>query len=181
MASKIRHGLFISIIMIGLFFLSNITSHAQTVHYFYDDLNRLWQVIYDTGTVIQYNYDEVGNRTAEIVQLDATAPTGTIDINSGEVLTGSANVTLTLSCTDSFNCFQMQFSNSNQSGSYSTPEDYGTSKEWVLTSGDGSKTVYVKFKDMAGNWSNPYIYNIFLDTTCSNPPVKIGSVSYPSL
>jgi hypothetical protein len=34
-----------------------------------------------------------------------------------------------------------------------------------LTSGDGVKTVYVKFKDAAGNWSTAYSASIILDTT----------------
>ena len=42
----------------------------------------------------------------------------------------------------------------------------------MLTTGDGSKTVYVQFKDGAGNISSPAADNIILDTT---PP--LGAVS----
>ena len=45
---------------------------------------------------------------------------------------------------------QMQFSNDNST--WSEPENYATSKSWVLTSGNGLKTVYAKFKDVANNW-----------------------------
>lgn len=34
--------------------------------YTYDDLNRLLQVEYDDGTVIEYVYDEVGNRVQKV-------------------------------------------------------------------------------------------------------------------
>ncbi|MDP3028708.1 MAG: RHS repeat domain-containing protein [Deltaproteobacteria bacterium] len=34
--------------------------------YTYDDLNRLLQVEYDDGTVIEYVYDEVGNRLQRV-------------------------------------------------------------------------------------------------------------------
>ena len=46
-----------------------------------------------------------------------------------------------------------------------TWEDYDTSKEWTLTSGDSLKTVYIKVKDRAGKISDIYSDNITLDTT----------------
>ena len=49
MPSKRRHGLFIIITVIGLFFASVLTSYAETVNYIYDDLNRLIRVVYDNG------------------------------------------------------------------------------------------------------------------------------------
>jgi hypothetical protein len=56
----------------------------------------------------------------------------------------------------------MQFSNDNVT--YSTPEAYGTTKSWTLSAGDGTKTVYAKFSDAAGNWSAPYSDTIDLIT-----------------
>ena len=56
----------------------------------------------------------------------------------------------------------MQFSNDNLT--YSAPEAYATTKSWTLSTGDGLKSVYVKFKDAAGNWSNPVSDSITLDT-----------------
>jgi hypothetical protein len=90
----------------------------------------------------------------EIYTLDTTPPTGTIIINLGAAFTDNPSVTLTLTCSDNLSCSQMQFSNDNVT--YSTPEPYGTTKSWTLSSGDGIKTVYVKFKDVAGNWSTAY-------------------------
>lgn len=57
----------------------------------------------------------------------------------------------------------MQFSDDNSS--WSAAEAYTAGKSWALSSGDGSKTVYVKFKDGAGNWSQVYSDTITLDTT----------------
>jgi hypothetical protein len=56
----------------------------------------------------------------------------------------------------------MEFSNDN--AVWSTPEDYNTSKMWTLSSGDGLKTVYVKFQDGAGNWSDAISDSITLQT-----------------
>ena len=96
------------------------------------------------------------------VQVD-TPPSGTVSINSGAAYTLTTAVTLSLSATDdSGTVSQMQFSNDNVT--YSTPEPYATTKSWTLTSGDGPKTVYVKFKDPAGHWSNPVPDSITLDT-----------------
>jgi hypothetical protein len=57
----------------------------------------------------------------------------------------------------------MQFSNDNVT--YSTAQTYATSKSWTLTTGNGTKTVWARFKDTPGNWSTPYSDTILLDTT----------------
>ena len=94
--------------------------------------------------------------------IDTTPPTGTITINGGATAASTANVTLTLSASDANGVVSMQFSNDNTS--WSSPESYATSKAWTLASGDGSKTVYVKYKDGAGNWSAAISAAIVLDT-----------------
>jgi len=171
MPSRIRHGLLISLIFISLFVMWFGNSHAETINYIYDELNRLIRVEYGDGTVIEYTYDKVGNRQQKTI-IDAVPPTGTITINSGAAFTNNTNVTLTLSCSDAYGCSQMQFSNDNVT--YSTAEAYATSKAWTLTSGDGTKTVYAKFKDTAGNWSTVYSDMILLDATApattASPP-----------
>jgi YD repeat-containing protein len=39
-----------------------IPAFAENIQYTYDDLNRLTQVTYEDGTIINYTYDEAGNR-----------------------------------------------------------------------------------------------------------------------
>lgn len=111
---------------------------------------------------------------------DTTPPTGTIKINNDTAYTNSTSVTLNLSATDSGsgmgNGAQMQFSNDGTT--YSTAETYATTKTWTLTSGDGTKTVYVKYKDAAGNWSTPISDTIILDTT--PPTISINPVTSPT-
>ncbi|OGP75257.1 MAG: hypothetical protein A2W09_04060 [Deltaproteobacteria bacterium RBG_16_50_11] len=254
MPSRIKHGLLITVILISLFFTSVLTSHAETINYIYDELNRLIRVEYGNGTVIEYIYDKAGNRVTEIVDtapptttasppggpystaqsvtltcddstglgcdqiyfttdgttpttsstvystpiiifepttlrffaidfaghsetpktetytFETTPPTGTLTINSEAAHTNNPNVTLTLTCSDASGCSQMQFSNDGTT--YSAPEAYATTKVWPLSSGDGTKTVYAKFMDTAGNWSIAYSDTILLDTT---PPTTTAT------
>ncbi len=50
--------------IIGVLFclFISMSAFAATVHYTYDNLNRLTKVEYDNGTVIKYTYDAAGNR-----------------------------------------------------------------------------------------------------------------------
>src|SRR3972149_1638875 len=91
--------------------------------------------------------------------------------STGDAYTSTAAVTLLLSATDdSGTVTQMRFSNDNST--WSTWEAYATSKAWTLTSGDGTKTVYVQFKDAVGNVSTTYSDTIILDTSA-----PIGSIT----
>lgn len=103
---------------------------------------------------------------------DTTLPTGSISINAGAAATKTVNVTLTLSATDNAGSVtQMQFS--NDGATYSTAEAYAATKAWALALGDGTKTIYAKFKDAAGNWSAPVTDTITLDMTA--PSLTITS------
>jgi hypothetical protein len=101
----------------------------------------------------------------EVTVQNIQLPQGSIAINSGASYTNSASVTLSLTAHDYQGnpVSQMQFSNNNST--WSTPEDFATTKAWILATGDGAKTVYVKFKDTIGNWSTAYSSSIILDTT----------------
>ena len=110
---------------------------------------------------------------------DTTPLVGTITINSGDIYTKYTSVTLTLSCTDTGgNCAQMQFSNDNTN--WSSPEAHVTTKEWTLSSGDGTKIVYVKFSDNAGNWSTSYSDTIILDTIAPVTTASPAGSTYSS-
>ncbi len=113
---------------------------------------------------------------------DETPPTGTASINAGAERTNSSVVVLSLLATDSGSGMgtgaQMQFS--NDSSSWSSPEPYATSKSWslidVASGNEGTRTVYVKFKDVAGNWSQPINDSIILDKRPPQTPfgLQIG-------
>jgi hypothetical protein len=93
---------------------------------------------------------------------DTTPPTGSVYINSNATYTNFTSVTLTLSASDSSGVSQMCISNTSSCSSW---ESYTTSKSWTLSSGDGTKTVYVWFKDSVGNSSSSYSDTITLDST----------------
>ena len=58
-----------------------------------------------------------------------------------------------------------------------TWQPYATSAAWTLSSGDGLKTVYVRFQDSAGNVSSVAMASITLDTT---PPQAFTPVANPA-
>ncbi len=117
-----------------------------------------------------YNADGIGNGSVKFgpYTFDTQPPTGSIVINNGDATTSSVDVTLTLSSPDAT---QMAFSNDNVT--YTWPEDYATTKSWTLTSGDGEKTVYVKFLDAA---SNEAVYSDTIMLTSAELVAKISDL-----
>ena len=112
---------------------------------------------------------------------DKTPPSGSIKINNNSSYTSSTNVTLNLSASDKGSGMgkgaKMRFANS----SWSSPENYKTSKSWSLTSGDGTKTVYAKFCDAKGNWMKSASSDtIILDTSKPAQPSVSDSGSTTS-
>ena len=91
---------------------------------------------------------------------DNTAPTDTsVLINNGATSTAFATVTLKLSANGAS---KMMIANSADFAG-AVWEDYATQKDWTLTAGNGEKTVYVKFKDNAGNVSDSVQDSILLE------------------
>lgn len=100
---------------------------------------------------------DVGFDIGAYEYVDITPPTGTISINSGAVATTLSTVTLNLTASDTggSGLDKMRFSND---GTFDTEpwEDYATTRAgWILSvvTGRGTKTVYVQYKDNAGNIS----------------------------
>lgn len=143
-----------------------------------NSLTSLGEPIIEVFTNSNYKL-EVGFIYA-ITKIDVTPPTGTIKINDGNDYTNSTTVNLILSATDKESGLdKMQFSNDDTT--YSDPEPYATTKSWDLTSGDGTKTVYVKFSDIAGNWSEAFSDTIILDTSPPLTPVVTDDGQYISV
>ena len=104
-----------------------------------------------------------------------------MSINSGASYTKSTTVTLGLSATDNVGvtAYYISTSSSTPSASasgwtsVSSTTSYSGSVSYTINGGDGSKTVYVWYKDAAGNVSNTASDSITLDTTA--PTVTITS------
>ena len=108
------------------------------------------------------------------VIVDNDAPTiGSVVVNNGAAVTNNVNVTLTLAAGDALSGIsQMRFSNTGTT--YSTAEAYATTRAWALAAGtSGVKTVFVQFRDGAGNWSAAFTDTIIWD---GDPPT-ISAVS----
>ncbi|OGF44274.1 MAG: hypothetical protein A2231_02070 [Candidatus Firestonebacteria bacterium RIFOXYA2_FULL_40_8] len=132
-----------------------------------------------TKTVYAKFRDGAGNWSTPVndtIVYDTTVPgSGSAVINGGAAYTGLTNVTLTLSATDvGSTIVSMQISND---GSNWTPFPYAVSKTWALVGSDGTKTVYVKYTDGAGNTSGNSTDTIILDTGAPNGSVLINSGS----
>lgn len=110
------------------------------------------------------------------VKIDTTPPAGIVIINGGAAYTNSPSVTLTLDAVDGVGSGVVYMCFSNDGFSWSPWEYYSTSKSWVLTPGDGTKTVYVKYKDYVGLESSPSSDTIILDTS----PPTTPSLSSPN-
>ncbi|PMC37316.1 hypothetical protein CJ195_11170 [Bacillus sp. UMB0899] len=95
---------------------------------------------------------------------DTTAPTGDFSINEGAAYTNNQKINLTLNAEDDGSGVN-QFRTSTNSENWNEWEDYKTSKDIELPSGDGEKTVFVQYKDGSGNISETYQQQITLDTT----------------
>jgi hypothetical protein len=90
------------------------------------------------------------------IPADTTAPSGSVSINDGASTTSSRSVTLTLSATDpspGSGVTDMRISNTQSGLSSASWEAYSSSKAWTLTASKGTKTVYVQYRDAAGNRS----------------------------
>ena len=118
-----------------------------------------------------------GNRvvtdTSETFVLDTVAPIGSLIIEDAATYANTTSVTLTTSVTDTTSGgAQMQLSNDGVS--YDLWESYASTKPWTLSSGDGLKTVYVRYKDYAGNVSDVYSNTITLDTATPTGSISIN-------
>jgi len=113
---------------------------------------------------------------------DLTAPTGSISIAGGAIYTNTAQVVLNLSATDNeggSGVAMMQFSDDGTN--FGAAITYSTTTLYTMPGADGTKTVYVKFIDAAGNVSSPASDTIILDTTPPGPPTGVTATRGPVL
>jgi hypothetical protein len=104
------------------------------------------------------------------VDVDTTPPVGSVRINHGDRFTITQETNLTLNATDRYGVVSMIVSEDPDFKDAGW-QDYRTSIDFTLTSGDGKRTVYAKFRDSSG-WESEIVNDsILLDTA---PPV--GSV-----
>jgi hypothetical protein len=123
-------------------------------------------------TVFAQFQDAAGNSypVTDAIYLDPNPPLGTVTINNGALYTNDLAVTLNLTTNDAN---QMRFSNDGVG--WSSWSDYAASAPWVLTTGNGLKTVYVQFKDDLGNTSGSFTDTITLDRSAPTGSIAINN------
>jgi len=142
-----------------------------------DGINYFSPVPYDTAvslnvlpgdgvrTMLARFIDAAGNTSEPVsasTTLDTTKPTGTIAFSTPNPSNLPYGV-MTLSAADASGVTQMQFSRDGIN--YLAFEPYATTKSMtLLPAGDGVKTIYVRFKDAAGNVSDPLSASITVET-----------------
>ena len=98
--------------------------------------------------------------------VDTTPPVGAISIAAGAAMTNNTAVTLAVGSTDAGSgVSQVALSND---GTTWTTLAYAASQAWTLPATDGVRTVFAKWKDVAGNWSALTSDTIVLDTLGPN-------------
>ncbi|MEI7579382.1 MAG: NHL repeat-containing protein [bacterium] len=105
------------------------------------------------------------------ITYDISKPTGSVAINSEAEYTNKVEVELTVNAQDEFSpVSQIMISNEN-TFTNGTWETFSTTIPWTINNIDGVSTVFVKFKDAAGNISEITSDDIILDTIA--PPINI--------
>jgi C1A family cysteine protease/putative hemolysin len=112
----------------------------------------------------EYAYGCTTEYGLSIITNDETPPTGSVVINEGTAYTDSPVVTLTLNATDIGTGVERMMVANSSDFSNTTWITYTSLLTWTLPAGDGTKAVYVKFRDRAGNISAVYSDTIILDT-----------------
>ena len=117
---------------------------------------------------------------------DATPPSGTVAINGGAATTSNPNVVMSVPATDTGGSGLSLVRISNDSsidgngrlnGADATSYTYTNPIAWTMTAGLGTKTVYVQWRDAAGNWSLVSSDDILV-TTDTTPPNATTAVNY---
>jgi hypothetical protein len=104
----------------------------------------------------------VSGKYGDTVVLDTTGPSGSVEVAGGADVVNERTVQLTLGAEDAGSGVAwMQFSEDGKS--WSGWEAYGTTKRWTLSEGDGTKAVYVRYQDGAGNVSTEYEDTVVLE------------------
>ncbi|MFC1611265.1 hypothetical protein ACFL6C_09910, partial [Myxococcota bacterium] len=141
---------------------------------------RIWTLVPGDGTKTVYLIlqDEAGNptpSTSDSTELDTTPPAiQTVEVNGGVSYVNSRTVDIDIGATDTNGVDEIMIANDAAfSGggweAYTPPTRSG----WQLTDVDGPKTVFVRFKDVAGNVSERADV-VTLDTTPPTATLMLG-------
>jgi len=112
--------------------------------------------------------------TLAVVGSDTEPPTGSVVIDAEAPTTASTTVALTPSAADTGGSGVSHMRFSNDRATWSAWEVYDTSRTWTLTTGDGTKTVYVQYRDGNGNVSDISTDTIVLYSTPTSGTISLA-------
>jgi PKD repeat protein len=107
----------------------------------------------------------VGSTTSIAFRIDTVAPTN-VNVIAPDTTT-DRNIALILGATGASNVYVSNV-NYAESGSW---DNLSTEKEWKLTRGDGIKTIYVRFRDAAGNSSDTMTVTTYEEIIANSSPM----------
>ena len=107
------------------------------------------------------NASEVATASWTVTAADAAPPIGSVAIAGGKAATTNPSVTVSTVATDAGSGMS-QVALSNDGVAWTT-RSYSSTQPWTLAGADGTKTVHVKWRDQAGNWSGVKSDTILLD------------------
>lgn len=111
--------------------------------------------------------DNSGQTTVQSININ--------NLRKNLLVTNKRDVVLKLTASDSLSGMgQMKFKNENN-GTWSNYESYATTKKWTLDSKEGLKSVYVMYKDIAGNETTEIFDQIYLDI--SGPTINTFTIN----
>ena len=130
------------------------------------DSGRYPSIVVDANDTIHIGYLGAGLKYGH--SPDTTPPKGSVAINGGAPYTKMAPIILTFSVSDLSGVTGMCIS---ETPSCTNWEPYSPSKNWLLSSGDGPKTMYAWFRDGQNNITPiPATASITLDTSVPSIP-----------
>ena len=152
----------------------NVTANGQPAITTEGANNKLeyWSTwnLYGTGLV------ELPHVALTGIKLEKTEPIGSITPSSSNV--DSPIITLSLNAIDTVSGIALMRL-SNENSDWATWEPYNTSKTWILSNGDGLKTVNIQYMDNAGLTSIKYSAIVNLVTTNATPSPTLSPASIP--
>jgi hypothetical protein len=164
--------------------LSNASNMSGAVTYIYTSPIP-WTLSAGEGTKTVYVEwrDAAGNWSAtanDTIELDNSGPTGgSVVINDGDAMTDSILVDLDLSATDASGVASVLIANEVDSFTGVTPVPYAPTVQHQLASGIGTRTVFVRFVDTAGNVSATSVSDsITVQSSDVTPPNPVTAVSH---
>ena len=143
------------------------TSRSATIPAGADGTKTIYVQFRDLAGVVSPPY-------SDSIVLDRVAPTGSVTMNGGALATNTLSASLTLGATDSLSPvtgMRLSWNGTNWNGW----EAYATTRSAMIPAGaDGTRTIYVQFRDAAGNVSASYSDGIVLDRTGPTGSVAIN-------